>query len=97
MQINSIKDLQKLVEMCRKTGVETMKVGNIEFTLGIQPAKEIKKTYTETAPQSTAANDPFSLELAAIKNNIQVQEDQEEPVELTEEQLLFYSTSNEPT
>lgn len=76
--VNSLKDLKKLIHLCRAQGVETIKVHGIEFTLGAEPEKQTKATapvkhYASIAPGGITAETTIETE------------------ELTEEQLLFYS------
>lgn len=37
--INNLKDLAKLISLCQKTGVETLKIGDLELKLGPIPIK----------------------------------------------------------
>lgn len=82
--IKDLKDLGKLIDLCRKKGVETVKVDGVEFTLGDVPQ----------APRlHTAARDmnlPPESYIPIIQNTMAIASE-----DLTEEQLLFYSTGAE--
>lgn len=100
MQVKDNKELKNLLKLCREMGVDSIKVDNIEIVLGSAPHKQ-RKAATKEIPQPNpaAANDPFSFENVAIKYQAQAEEQQEseEPVELTEEQLLMWSTGSNET
>ena len=98
MTVNNIKELKKLIQLCQETGVDSIKIDNLEIKLGNDP-KSAKKLIRSITPENTPANDPFSFENVSIQYQVaaeQAKADNEEPVELTEEQLLFYSVSEEP-
>ncbi len=48
MQIKDVKDLQKVIELCRKEGVDKIKVDGIYIELGTAPIPTTKK---QTTPQ----------------------------------------------
>lgn len=72
-----IKELKKIIELCRKTGVTEFKIDNIEFKLGAEPYK---------APQVTKAAQNVTYAPGGITADTRIQTD-----ELTDEQLLYYS------
>lgn len=43
MKIENLKDLNKLIQLCRKTGVEAITVDGIELKLGNDPIKPSKR------------------------------------------------------
>ncbi len=94
MTIESLKDLQKLIALCRKTGVESIKVDGIEFHLGRQPDKASK-------PQPEVITDPLAHASIPMFNGIPAQTanageaDKIITDELTEEELMFYSARAE--
>ena len=45
--ISDLKDLQKLLKICRSQGVTEIKLGEIEFKLGDLPSEESKSIYEE--------------------------------------------------
>jgi hypothetical protein len=108
MKIDSLKDLEQLVKLCRKTGIDAIKIDNIEFTLGTAP-----KTHTR---QPSVANDfpeaniriPQYNPLATpgttqsvsqygqtAQNVSQYVQDTIKTDGLTDEQLMFYSATGE--
>lgn len=76
MKLESIKDLDKLMILCRKRGIKTFKLDNIEFVLA-------DVEYTEARPKSKT-----SVELQPLTNtdSLNIQTDS-----LTEEQMLMWS------
>lgn len=51
--IESLKDLEKLLKLCRKQGVQEIKLGAVEIKLGDLPSEPSK--YSDD-PEATAAN-----------------------------------------
>lgn len=80
MVIKDIKDLKQIIDLCRKTGVESIKIDNVELHLGPPPVK-----YTTNTQKTTSHAPP-----GVITEDTQITTD-----ELTEEQLMFYSASNQ--
>lgn len=90
MKINSLSDLKKLIALCRKSGIASIKVDNIELALGSVPlkTKEISRIdYSKDFPESAIP----------VPQYTPVASNEEESVssELTEEQLLYYSVGTE--
>ena len=83
MTIKDLKDLKQIIDLCRKTGVQSIKVDNIEMHLGPEPIKYAKTTQKRT--KTTADFIP-----GVITEDTQITTD-----ELTAEQLLFYSATNQ--
>lgn len=80
MTIDSLKDLSKLIALCRKTGVDTIKVDGMEITLGIEPTA--LKKQRRSSPRSLPPN-PYG----EIDENTNIMDMDS----LTPEQMLFYS------
>jgi len=78
MKLETIKDLEKVIKLCRKLGVDAIKVDGVEFALGREPVR-------------AKASVPYAgQELSLMPNGIT--EDTKIEVEgLTDEQLMFYS------
>lgn len=81
MTITDIKQLELIIKLCRKTGVESIKIDNVELHLGAEPRKETK------APK---ANKKVMYAPGGITEETQIETDA-----LTEDELLFYSASNQ--
>jgi hypothetical protein len=79
MTISSLKDLQKLMALCRKQGVKSLTVGDITFELGEQ-------AFISTVKPSVKASSEVYVP-GAVGPDTKI----ELPDELTPEQLLFYS------
>jgi hypothetical protein len=73
MTISDLKDLKKLITLCRSTGVESITVDGISLKLGEVQAttRKVKKVVAKGATTL---------------------EDIDTPDELTEEQLMYYSS-----
>jgi hypothetical protein len=83
LQIKDLKDLGKLIDLCRKKGVETIKVDGIEFNLGEIPEAPSART-EDTIPMAPEAYIPITPNVTmAIASE-----------ELSEEDLLFYSAGS---
>jgi hypothetical protein len=95
LTIDSLKDLQKLLALCKKQGVTSIKIDGIELTLTLNnepkrshidldafPEANIRvPQYTQVSVQDTATE--------VIEPKIDM------PDELTDEQLMFYSAKPE--
>lgn len=86
MTINSPKDLETLAKSMRKLGVESLKIGDIEITLGPMPSKQTKRP----TGRPSALNRITTSELPPSE---------EIPSEgfMSEEELLFYSVQEQVT
>lgn len=80
MTIKDVKDLKQIIDLCRKTGVQSIKVDNVEFHLGPEPIK-----YAKSTQKNTKSMDTFIP--GVITEDTKITTD-----ELTAEQLLFYSS-----
>ena len=81
MNISNFKDLEKLVKLLRKHGIEAVKIDGIELHLGPSPltAPTKRPVAAYQAPQLTPTD------------GVSIPQPDIETEELTEEQLLFYS------
>jgi hypothetical protein len=80
VKIESPKDLQKLIQLCRKTGVKSISIDGITLELGQEPTKYPARR-TKRANGKTLTTDGTQ----------DVPDLVDSPDELTEEQLMFYS------
>jgi hypothetical protein len=81
VKLESLKDLDKLLVLCNKRGVKTMKIDNLEFHLEpdlVAPSVPTSKKQAKEAPEVQGFNDPGKI----IADGWDT---------LTEEQKLFYS------
>ena len=79
MEIKDLATFKKLLSICRDAGVEKIRVGDIEVTLGEIALKKQK------SPTTSKTNTPDAP-------NYAITEETSIPNELTQEQLLFYSS-----
>lgn len=86
MTIDNLKDLEKIIRLCRKQGVITIKIDGIELTLGPAPQKTYK-------PIDIAKDIPEASIKVPVPNFVQGPVETEE---LSEEQMLMWSVTNEP-
>lgn len=97
MKIEDLKELQKVIKSCRQLGVQSIKIGDVEFHLGELPTKIAKnshksKVYQQDPGLNVKAYAPGGItdqtklvaELTAMASD-----------ELTEEQLLNWSSAPE--
>ncbi len=82
MTLNSLKELDKLMVICRKRGIKSITVDNVTFHM----SDEVPKTSTyapETGTSYTAAPGGITADTKIVTD------------ELTDEQMLFYSARPE--
>ncbi len=82
--INNLKDLSKLITLCRKTGVSSIRVEGIELHLGAEPNKGIRQ--------------PKMGKISATPQMADKEQTIDEILSdgLTEDQLLYYSVTSQP-
>lgn len=81
MKIDTIRDLEKIIRICRKTGVDIIKIGDIEIVLGKATAPTRIKRPSTTKPLP-GINEDTPIDIPdAIESD-----------ELTEDQLMFGSS-----
>lgn len=60
MSLPDIKQLKKIIVLCRKTGVDSIEIDGVKITLGAKPAKTakvIKKTQPASQSDSSGSDD----------------------------------------
>lgn len=82
--IKDLKDLEKLIKLCRKTGIVTFRIDNIEFHLGQEPLPK------STLVTNLAQNVTYTP--GGITEDTKIVVD----TPLTDEELLFYSAGPDP-
>lgn len=96
MKIDNLKELSKLIQLCRKTGVDAIEIDGIKLALGQAPKRA-------TRPQGDAQAFPeASLQIPAFNGSPEATSDVKAYVqeviktdELSDEDLLFYSATGE--
>lgn len=102
MKVDSLKTLEKLLKLCRKSGVQVMEVDGVKFSLGAEPYKaqpkpmEIPQDPLELAQitigEMPSEFDPIAqAKAAAAKATQAIQDKIAMPDELTDEQLMNFS------
>ncbi len=80
MQLPDLKELGKVIDLCRKKGVQNIELpGGLRLELGPEPEQKQKTRNQE--PEETDPNDPFASFPVG---------------ELTPTQLMFYSSGGLP-
>ena len=79
MKIESLKELDKLMLMCKKRGVDSITIDGITFHITVD-VPEMKTSYSTAAPTISTG---ISADTKIVTD------------ELTEEQLMFYSARPE--
>jgi len=87
LKIDNFKDLERVIKLCRKAGVDSIKIDNVEFHLGAEPYsnKPVRKQIKAIEDMITSPITP-----GGITEDTRIDTDG-----LTEEQLLFYSARPE--
>jgi hypothetical protein len=99
MQIQTLKDLEHLIKLCRKTGVDSVTIDGITIKLGDMPEKSTKSNNRKSSTKEIDVDQPIPsafmehnpAEALKLYNDILVQG------ALTEEQQLYYSVSGTGT
>lgn len=65
MKIENLSDLERIVSLCRKKGIDSIEIDGIKLSLGSEPTK---RPYTR---KGTAASQPDSPEHIPTYNDIQ--------------------------
>jgi hypothetical protein len=81
--VKDIKDLEKLLKMCRKQGVQSIRWGDVEFHLGDIPSPVV--------PTAKRLPTPAPFIPGGVDADTKILTD-----ELTEEQMLYWSTGIDP-
>ncbi len=88
MTINNLKDLEKLIKLCRKTGVQAITVDGISLQLGSLPVKA-------STSQSFMDMQLPTITIPQVNENTPITPP--EPIKSdapTEEELLFWSADS---
>lgn len=91
MKIQNLKELQKVIHLCQKSGVTSIKIDGIELLLGPVPNKPPKPVdFSSDFPEASISVPKYSPstrsdEVKSIADKIATDE-------LTSEQLMFYSS-----
>lgn len=81
MSLPDLKQLKKFADTCRKAGIKSFKNAEFEFILA------------EEAPMST-----YKKRVQVVKEQATpIEESESEPLSLTEEELLYWSLTEEPS
>jgi hypothetical protein len=83
MKLENLKDLEKAIKLCRKLGVETLRIDTVEIKLGDEPKTELGQQLVKGLQEANTYAPGIITEDSKI-----------ETTELTEEQLLFYSSAS---
>lgn len=86
MKIDTLKDLERVIKLCRKTGVSAIKIDGIEFGLGPEPKQQMSANHLVADIVETGPTMPIYTP-GGIDENTKITTDG-----LTEEQLLYYSS-----
>ena len=87
MNISDLKDLEKLMKLCRKQGIESITIDGI--VLKFDTYFESRRVISKSKPEKEYVIDP--TENVKIESNIPSTPDKIETDGLTEEQMLYYS------
>lgn len=95
MTISSLKELTKVIQACRKMGVQSIKIDNVEFHLGEKPQpirrqSKASKVQIDTTSSSVYVPGGIDENTKIIAESAAIDTDS-----LTQDQLLFYSARPE--
>lgn len=86
MKIDNFKDLENLIKLCRKQGIDSIKIDGIELEIGPAPER-VYKTKSTSKSNTNVVHTP-----GGITDDTQIITS-----DLTEEQLMFYSAQPHDT
>ena len=97
MKVESLKDLKKLLKVCQDTGVTGIEVDGIKLNLALKPkangnALDAFPEASVRVPSYTPIQAQESQDEAITTFNHGI----DEPDDLSEEELLYYSVKPEP-
>ena len=96
MKINTLKDFQKLVQTCRKLGVDAMEVDGIKFNLGPAPKVNRRASFENDFPEADIKIPAYNpITNPTVTYTSETAADIIKSDSLTEDQLLFYSAENQ--
>jgi hypothetical protein len=101
LTIDNLKQLKALISLCRKTGIESIKVDNVELHLGSAPIKltvqpeSLDPLASMPVPEPNLYDPIAQARAMAAKATKAIQDKIDTPDELTEEQLLNWSSRPE--
>lgn len=87
--LKDLKDLEKAIKICRKLGVNVIEIGNVKFELGqfpITPTMTKARKVDQTLPGMAAPGGITEDVIIPTTTGYN-------PAGLTDDQLLFYSSS----
>lgn len=88
MTISNLKDLKKLIQLCRSQGVDAIEVNGIKFGLKDIPKAQKKYKHISEPSNSLSPN---------LDENISIPQMHIDTDELSEEEMLFYSAPSVQT
>lgn len=96
MKIESLKDLRQVLQLCQRLGVTDIKIDGIEAK--IQPVKATRSSNfdLELPPEASMSVPLYQAQTSVIGGN-DVIEDIDMPDQLTDDQLLMWSSKGELT
>jgi hypothetical protein len=97
MVIKDLKELQKVIQTCRKLGVQSIEIDNVKLQLGSLPTKPIKINKTQDLgafPEADVKVPQYNGQNLVDSVTENSPPDKIETDELTEEQLMFYSAQS---
>jgi hypothetical protein len=98
MTIDKLSDLRKLIRLCKSEGVHMVKIDNIELAISlghIRPSKTSTISDLNLPPEALAkvpTYQPIPITEASDYGLSPSNDKIDTPDDLTEEELLFYST-----
>jgi len=91
--LNDLKDLEKAIKICRRLGVQSIKIDGIELVLGSLPVKPTKISKSQDLGAFPEANIKIPL-FNGPQPTEDLPPDKIETDDLTEEQMLMWSAQS---
>lgn len=89
MTVKDLKDLEKVIKLCRRMGIEAIEVDNVKLNLGPAPKPVTQHSVASDFPEASMKIPQYT---ATSGDPDAITSD-----ELTPEQLLMWSSAEAPT
>jgi hypothetical protein len=91
MKIDNIKQLQKVIQLCRKLGVDALEIDNVKFNLGAAPKRQRRIEEEVFSPEANIRIPQYN---PIVTDDTEGTADIIKTDELTQEQLLMWSATD---
>lgn len=95
MKVNDLKDLEKLIKLCRRLGVDAIEADNVKLNLGKLPQKSKMRDIASDIPEANVQIPEYNGKTEVAVELVDANGETITTDTLTDEQLLFYSVASD--